>query len=272
MYQLVPHASYADEPHDFAIGLRPIAPEAWLEGGDPDPAARKDALFAAEPAFVWAECPGSRPAQAEVLAMVRAAGVAAPDDGRPPLLTASRAVADDLCLMEKRDGAWRLSAVSLCAPSFFTAQDAIGKTLGELHGPVPGFAARFQKRVERVFDGLRPNLVLERRNWSVINTDDLYTPDPAPYRARIGEIAPGDAGGLVFIRMERQTLRRLPATGGVLFTIRVWRHPLEDLDRDPARLKAFAAAWRGVTAEFRAYKKLHLFDELVAAFLRARGE
>ncbi|HEX7757992.1 MAG TPA: DUF3445 domain-containing protein, partial [Caulobacteraceae bacterium] len=199
-------------------------------------------------------------------------GAAAPDDDRPPLLTASRAVADDLCLMEKRGDEWRLAALSLCAPSFFTAQDAIGKSLGELHGPVPGFAERFQRRVERVFDGLRPELLLERRNWSVINTGDLYTPDPAPYRARIGEIAPEDAGRAVFIRMERQTLRRLPLTGGVLFTIRVWRHPLEDLDRDPARLKAFAAAWRGVTADFRAYKKLHLFDDLVAAFLRARGE
>ncbi len=269
---IVPHAPYADGPADFSIGLRPIEPQAWLEGGDPDPATRKDALFAARPAFVWGEIAGSRPGQAEVLELVRGAGVSAADDDRPPLLTASRAVADDLCLMEKRDGVWRLTAISLCAPSFFTAEHAIGKSIAELHGPVPGFAERFQKRVERVFDGLRPELVLERRNWSVINTDDLYTPDPAPYRDRIGEITPREAGRAVFVRMERQTLRRLPRTGGVLFTIRVWRHPLEDLDRDPARLKAFALAWRTVTADFRAYKKLHLFDELVGGFLRARGE
>jgi len=43
--------------------------------------------------------------------------------------------------------------------------------------------------------------------------------------------------------MERQTLRRLPRTGGLLFTIRIWRHPLEDLCAHPERLAAFEAAW-----------------------------
>lgn len=272
MSSLAPHAPYAEGPADFAIGLKPIPPEAWLEGGEADPAARKDPLYADARDLVWGEIEGSGPGQAEVLAMVRAAGVKAPGDGLPPLLTAARAVPDDLCLMERRDGVWRLAALSLCAGSFFTAREAIGHSLGELHGPVPGFSSRFLRRVERIFDGLRPDLILERRNWSVLNTDALHTPDPAPYRARIGEIDPADAGHAVFLRMERQTLRRLPQTGGVLFTIRVWRHPLAALDQDPARLKAFAVAWRGASEDFRAYKKLHLFDALVDGFLRARGE
>ncbi len=272
MLPLAPHAPYTDGPGDFSIGLAAIEEAAWLEGGEADPAARKDPLLAAEPDFVWGQVAGSEAGQAEVLALVRAAGIAAPDDGRPPLLTAARAVADDLCLMEKRGGEWRLTAISLSAGSFFTAQDAIGKSIGELHAPVPGFAERFQRRVERIFDGLRPGLILQRRNWSVLNTDALHTPDPAPYRAHIGEIAPHEAGEKVFVRMERQTLRRLPDTGGVLFTIRVWRHPLAALDADPVRRRAFAAAWRGATDDYRAYKKLHLFDDLVAGFLRARGE
>lgn len=259
-------------PGDFAIGLAAIDAAAWLEGGEADPFSRKDPLLATERPRVWGAVPGSEAGQAEVLGLVRAAGVSAPDDGQAPLLTAARAVADDLCLMEKRQGEWRLTAISLSAGSFFTAEDAIGKSIGELHAPVPGFADRFQKRVERIFDGLRPGLILQRRNWSVLNTDNLYTPDPAPYRARIGEIAPDEAGEKVFVRMERQTLRRLPATGGVLFTIRVWRHPLVALDADPARLRAFATAWRGATDDYRAYKKLALFDHLVEAFLRARGE
>jgi len=268
----VPHAPYADGPGDFSIGLAAIEPADWLEGGEADPAARKDPLLDTAAPLVWGETEGSRPGQAEVLALVRAAGIAAPDDGRAPLLTAARAVADDLCLMEKRGADWRLTAISLSAGSFFTAEDALGKSIGELHAPVPGFADRFQRRVERIFDGLRPGLILQRRNWSVLNTDALHTPDPAPYRALIGDISLQEAGEKVFVRMERQTLRRLPVTGGVLFTIRVWRHPLAALDADPARRRAFAAAWRGATADYRAYKKLALFDELVEAFLRPRGE
>jgi hypothetical protein len=257
-----------EEGHDFSIGLRPIAPDAWLEGGEADPAARKDPLFSGARELVWAETAASRPGQAEVLALVEAAlgaGEAQPE--LPPLYAAARRVADDLCLMEKRDGEWRLSALSLSAGSFFTASEVIGKSLAELHGPVNGFSERFLTRVRRIFEGLRPDLILERRNWTVLNSPALHTPSSAPIRARIGEIAPAEAGRALSLRVERQTLRRLPQTGGALFTIRVWVAPLAQVADDEARLAAFAHAWRSATPEFRAYKRFDLYDALVEAFL-----
>jgi dimethylamine monooxygenase subunit A len=266
------HAPW-EEAADFAIGLRPIAPADWLEGGEAEPAARKDDLLAAHPQLVWAETEGSTPAQAEVLALVEAAvGARADRRALPPLLSAARLVADDLVLMAPEAGQWRLAALSLCAPTFFSAEEVIGKSLAELHGPVPGFEARLLGRVARIFDGLRPELILERRNWTLVNSDLLFAPEAAPIRARIPAIAPHEAGRTLFLRVERQTLRRLPRSGGALFTIRVWLRPLAELAADPARLAGFAAAWRGASADFRAYKKLHLYDDLVEAFLRAAGE
>jgi hypothetical protein len=266
------HAPWA-EAADFAIGLRPIPEAAWLEGGEPDPAARKDPLFARHPRTVWGEMEGSRPAQAEALATTAAALGQAIDAGdRPPLLAAARRVPDDLCLMERRDGAWRLTALSLCAPTFFSADAVLGLGLAELHAPVVGFAARFLARVERLFEGLRPGLVLERRNWTVVNSGESFTPQSGPVRAQIPAIRPGDAGRALFLRVERQTLRRLPQTGAALFTIRVWLDPLQALADDPARLRAFAKAWRSAAPAFRDYKRFALYDPLVEAFLRAEGE
>jgi hypothetical protein len=257
-----------EEAADFTIGLKPIAAEAWLEGGEADPAARKDALFAAARELVWAETAGSRAAQGEVLALVEAAvGPGAPRPDLPPLLAAARRVPDDLCLMEKRDGQWRLTALSLCAGTFFAASEVAGLSLAELHTPVNGFSGRFLKRVERIFEGLRPDLVLERRNWTVVNSIALHAPSAAAIRARIGEIDPAEAGQAVQIRTERQTLRRLPATGGAVFTIRVRLDPLAALESRPERLAAFAAAWRAATPAFRAYKRFDLYDGLVEAFL-----
>jgi hypothetical protein len=261
-----------EESADFRIGLRPIAPSAWLEGGEVEPQLRKDPLFETARELVWAETEGSRPAQSEALTLVEdALGPLAGPPGLPPLYAAARRVADDLCLMEKRDGQWRLSALSLSAGSFFTARDAIAKSLRELHLPVTGFGDRFLARVERIFEGLRGDLVLERRNWTVLNTAVLHTPDPAPIRARIGEIDPVEAGRALNLRVERQTLRRLPQTGAAIFTIRVWVAPLERLADDPRRLAAFARAWREAPADFRAYKRLDLYDGLVAAFLAGAG-
>lgn len=261
-----------EEAADFQIGLRPIGPADWLEGGEADPAARKDPLFAAHRGLVWAEAEGSRPGQAEVLEMVEAAlGPAPPPSDLPPLYAAARRTPDDLCLMEKRDGQWRLTALSLSAGSFFTAEHVIGRSLAELHGPVTGFAERFLLRAQRIFDGLRPELVLERRNWTLLNSDALHTPSSAPIRARIGEVDPARAGAALNLRVERQTLRRLPRTGGVLFTIRVWLAPLDSLRDDPDRLAAFARAWRAATPELRAYKRFDLYDDLVEGFLRRAG-
>jgi hypothetical protein len=267
------HAPWADAPPDFAIGLRPIGIEAWLEGGEDDPAARKDPLFAAHREIVWAETEGSRGGQAEILELVRASGAAAPAQGDlPPLYAAARCVADDLCLMEKREGAWRLTALSLSAGTFFTAGEVIGKPLAQLHAPVPGFGEQFLTRVTRIFDALRPDAVLERRNWTVMAGDDLFAPDGAAIRARAAAIEPAEAGAALYVRVERQTLRRLPRTGGLVFTIRIWRHALAALDADPDRRSAFARAWRGAAPDFRAYKRLEPYGDLVEAYLRAWGE
>ena len=268
----LPHSPWAETGGDFAIGLRPIPVAQWLEGGEADPAGRKDAVLDAHADLAWGELDGSRPAQTEALDLI--AGATGPIElaGRPPLLAAARAVADDLCLMERREGAWRLSAAALCAPSFFTVPQALGRSLAELHAPVDGFSARFLTRVERIFDALRPGLILERRNWTVLNSGALFTPDSAPIRATIDQISTEEAGLALYLRVERQTLRRLPRTGAALFTIRIWRAPLASLADDPDRLAAFARAWRTASQDFRNYKGFASYDALVAAFLRAAGE
>jgi hypothetical protein len=126
--------------------------------------------------------------------------------------------------------------------------------------------------VTRIFDALAADTIVERRNWTVMAGDDLYAPDGEAVRARIPMIDPARAGEALFVRVERQTLRRLPVTGGIVFTIRVWRHPLSALDATPARRTAFAKAWRTASPDFRAYKRLAAYDGLVEAHLRARGE
>jgi hypothetical protein len=262
-----------ETPADFRIGLKPVPLEDWFERGEADPAVRKDSLLAAHPGLVWAELAGSRQAQQEVFDLVAAWLHEPPDtEGLPPLLAAARMVPDDLCLMEPR-GAWTLTALSLCAGTFFTADHVIGKALHQLHAPVPGFGERFAARVSRIFDRLAQDTILERRNWTLLNSDALFLPDPAAMRAGIAALTPAQAGRELFIRVERQTVRRLPATGAVLFTIRVWREPLEVILGQPERREAFARAWSEVMSEagraFRDYKRLDIYDPLVRGLLEA---
>lgn len=260
------HSPWAEQAPGFNIGLRPIAPEDWLEGGGADP-ARKWALRRANPHLVWGETAGSQAGQASVLALVEAQISQTAPTGEP-LWAASLLVADDLCLMEKRDGAWTLTAVSLCSGTFFTVEDSLGLPLSALHEPVPGFAERFLWRVERMFDNLPADRIVERRNWTVLNSSELFLPRSAPIRGRIRQIAPVEACNEVFVRIERQTLRVL-STGGILFTIRIWQDPLAHLNDDPALKAAFAKAWREAPQDFRHYKGFAHYDAVIEAFLSA---
>lgn len=266
---------------EFRIGLAPVPVEQWFEGGEADPAARKDPLIEAQRDLVWRETDGSRPAQAEVAGMITAwleRYSAHPREGgmrqaEPPLLAASRLVSDDLCLVERREAGWTLTAASLCAPSFFSAAEAVGKPLDGLHGPVPGFNEALLPRVARIFDHLPEDQILERRNWTVVNDAEPFQPDPAPFRARLPRQSPEEIAATLHVRRERQTIRRAPATGAVLFTIRVWTERLDDLLADSVRRAAFAEAWSRLMsdsgADFRRYKRLDLYDAAVRARLKA---
>jgi hypothetical protein len=264
---MIRHAPWADPPYDFQIGLRVIDEADWLEGGDAE-AGRKAALLARDGVMVWGETEGSRAGQAEVLAAVERATGGQGDPGLAPLWAASLLCADDLCLMQREGGGqWRLAAASLTQPTFFTVPDALGKSLAQIHEPVPGFAERFGARVERMFDAVQPDVIMERCNWTVVNSAEAYLPDPTPVRARLTDLPLADAAHGLHLRVERQTVRKLADGAGVVFTIRAWRHPLSDLAADPDRKAAFARAWRGATSDFRAYKQLSLYNPWIEAFL-----
>jgi hypothetical protein len=252
---------------EFRIGLSPVPVEQWFEGGEPDPAARKAPLYRDHPDLVWRETEGSHPAQAEVAAMVGAWVGQSVDIFRAAALL----VSDDLCLMEKLRDGWTLTAASLCAPSFFSAAAAVGKPLCGLHGPVPGFNENLLPRVARIFDHLPDDQILERRNWTVVNDPEPFQPDPAPFRARLAHQSLDQIADSLVVRRERQTIRRAPVTRAILFTIRIWTEPLDDLLADPLRRAAFAEAWETLMSEagadFRRYKRLDLFDAAVRARL-----
>ena len=169
--------------------------------------------------------------------------------------------------MERRAGDWAVSALSLSAGSFFTADEALGKTLEDLHGPVPGFADRFLLRVRRIFENLPSEDIVERRNWSVVAWRGLYAPEASAARRRALRQRPRRPGAGLYIRCERQTLRRLPQTGGLLFTIRIHLTPLRALAADSEAVAVFAQAWAAAPEDFRRYKGLAAVAPGVEAFL-----
>ena len=78
------------------------------------------------------------------------------------------------------------------------------ETLDGLHIPVPGYADFLAGRVARIFDNLKADQPVQRFGWSLYADDDLSHAAPRPRPEGWPDEGPG-----AFVRLERQTLRRL---------------------------------------------------------------
>lgn len=292
------HTPYDGSSKLFQIGLKPLDHDAWIESDSTLGAmlAEKARIWREHPEAVFVAEPGSESGQAELLALLaeylpgrypelyRREGdtiefVASGERvsltaAEPPLMTAARLVADDLILLRKSEAGWRLVAGSLSFPSAWSLGEKFGRPMHEIHGPVPGFGAgtRNAELIERMFDNLRPAIAVIRWNWSLYGDADLFYPVAhAPNGRRFGA---GERADPVFIRLERQALRKLPGTGDIVFTIRIYIDPLEALEThaDAARLApAMIEQIEALTPEQVAYKGLTAERDRLLARLREIG-
>lgn len=225
-----------------------MALEAWLEPADPDELDAKRADLDAHPESV-AWLPGSEPAQAELAAVLGA--------GAPTIAACGRAVVDDLCLLDAETLV--LVAGAVAHPNRWRLADKLGRPLLGVHEPVPGYEGRLAGQVDRVLRSLRPGRAVERRSWALLDDPTLHQPvatSGVPERFRPDHL---------WLRVERQALRRLPLTGAVVFAIRTRQWRVDTLTQHPAQVAGLAASLRSTPHDLAAYKGVAAIrDDLLA--------
>jgi dimethylamine monooxygenase subunit A len=184
-----------------------------------------------------------------------------------PLDIAGRLVQEDLCILQEVDGELRLTAGVLCFPNRWRLSDKLGRPMMAIHEPVPSYAERLGKPVDRFIGLLAPDRPVWRLNWSLMDNPMLFQPVGHGWRDTDPDFTPENAGARIFLRVERQTLRRLPCTGAILFTIRTHQRPLEVLADRPQELARLAEAVRGLPEDTARYKSITPFREALLAYL-----
>lgn len=269
------HTPYDGSHKLFTIGVKPLDPADWIDVDDKLLAYldEKDRLAERVPERIFVAEPGSEDAQAEVLNLladhlpqrfpdiyqrlgpqidiIPAFRRVRLDTPYPPLLIAGGLVQEDLVLMRRGDDGWRLAAGHLCFPSSWRLHEKFGKALQEIHAPVPDFGrdTRNATIIERMFDNLRSEQPVTRWNWSLHADDTLHHPESA------GQWRFGDEKiDSLYFRLERQTLRKLPISGDILFTIRIYLDPLDAMAQQPNA----ADLARALIDQLRAYTPAQL--------------
>jgi hypothetical protein len=258
------------------VGVRAVEPDEWLRPRPRDAAllAWKARLLAELGDAAFLALPGSEAAGVEALDVVaRAAGRdPAPVEGHP-LLAASLLVAEDLCVMDLAGGEPVLVAGSVAMPSRWLLAEKVGRTLTGVHGPVPRYAEEIGRPTDRLLQRLAGRRIMARTTWALTDDPALFQPAET---SRIENPRPevrsaADAAERLFVRVEYQTVRALPVTGAVLFTIRTAREPLGTAAAAPARAAALLAVIGSMPPDQTEYKGVAPYQEQVTAFLRSRA-
>ena len=264
---------FAQGPYKLAMGLKRLDPASWLmvsEHYDAEIAEKRRLL--ADGADIVRALPEAAPAVAETLALIEAFLHAHHPHLLPgaadtePLRRAGLLVQEDLCWLLPSAAGHRLVAAFVAFPARWRLADKIGQPMAAIHGPVPDANARLGGPIERLFATLAVDRPLWRANWSILDDPDLHQPEPKARHRPIDA-----AGGALFVRVERQTLRRLPATGAVLFTIHSFVQPLAEVAADPEAARALADRLDEMPAAMRAYKNLETLRPAVQRCLRERA-
>jgi dimethylamine monooxygenase subunit A len=273
------HLPFDGRAFRLRMGLRPMAPGAWLEPDDHRAAdlARKDELLdrRRDDVVALAADPDGRGRDAcfeLVDELVRISGEPASPTARHPIEAAARLTQEDWCVhLPDEQGRWRLVAACVCFPTRWVLGDKIGRTVREIHAPVPFYDEQLADPVDAFFDRLRPGVAhgVWRLNWNLLDDAALFQP------GRVGDGASGpvvtarDAGEQVWLRVERQTLVRLATSGAVVFGIRVHVDPLGSLVGDAAALDRLDRSLRALPGPTWEDKRLSEYGGAVLDWIAA---
>jgi hypothetical protein len=144
---------------------------------------------------------------------------------------------------------------SLCSPNRWVLADKLGHTMDVVHGPVPHYERHVAGPVDHALARLSDDRIVARANWGIADHAALFQPEANPLPVAFASVE--EAARSLWLRVERQTLRRLPDSGAIVFTIRTYQQRLVDyLARPGARgdlqiaidqLPPAVAHYKGVT-------------------------
>ncbi|HEY1133886.1 MAG TPA: DUF3445 domain-containing protein [Nocardioides sp.] len=195
----------------------------------------------------------------------------------PPLRWITAQVQEDVVLLDERDGTLYGDAGVVTFAADWSFGFDVGMTFLEIHGPVPRIHAEgVITRAHEFIKRLQPGETYRRTNWTLtigrrldVSTE-LY-PEWGPDRETVQVVDDETFGRLVHLRTEVQHLIRLPESGAVMFLIRSYLLPFDELVRvEPWRVRA-ADVIAELPEDMADYKGIAKYRHRAAAWLRAHG-
>jgi dimethylamine monooxygenase subunit A len=288
---------------DFQLGLRPIRPENWIligAGHAEMMRQKRDRLEHHRPLY-YRTLPDSLPAQRElrervtthlvadhpeyfnrsgsvVSSLVTGQALDLDDDSTEPLLQVSYLVEEDFMLLQELGGGLRITAASNAYSSSGRLAASVGHDMEWAHEPVPHLSDKLGGKINRVLGSIHAATPCERFNWQITPIATVFFPHDDPHAANaaamhevLAELRrdPARAGELLWLRVERQTLMRLPGSNAVAFSLHTYSDPLSSVQSDVQSVRAIVTLLNNYSEERWKYSEMHIVREPLMIWLEA---
>lgn len=188
----------------------------------------------------------------------------------PPLEYITRQAQGDFAVMDQRNNNLYMDAGMVTAQADWSLNFDIGMDFMQWHGPVPvAHELGVFDRALKFLLMLQVGRPVRRLNWTMtinphLDTSpenyDKWGPDRTTVTAE-------NAGRLVYLRVELQTLFRLPRSNGILFGVRVYLIRLDELVQNPVWARRMHRVLKTLPLELVDYKGLTRFRDHAVSWL-----
>ncbi|KAI1401820.1 hypothetical protein F4819DRAFT_456807 [Hypoxylon fuscum] len=153
----------------------------------------------------------------------------APADPIEALRSLGETVEDDCFFLRETPDGHQCTAFVCCCPSGFDPAEKMGKLLKDIHGPVPSYE-KIGPSMERYFSRLEVGKSASRVNWSVTTNSELF--NVSGNHVNDGDEVEENMDiniDTAQVRMELQTLTRMPKTRAILFSFKTYVYPVKEI-------------------------------------------
>ena len=188
-----------------------------------------------------------------------------------PLDWIGRQVQEDLVLLSGGDAT--LVAGQLCFANDWSLGEKLGLPFWQIHAPIVPIVEPMMQAAQKFMERLPVGRPFWRTNWSVKVSDQLdmtsrHTPAIKQLLTdRLPDLTPETIGEQLFVRIERQTLTRLPRSKAILFGIHTYQNLLATEAADPERAKRMAQVFSTTPPAMLDYKSMTAFMPPLLAYL-----
>nr|WP_240969472.1 DUF3445 domain-containing protein [Sneathiella limimaris] len=263
------------------MGLKPLQDDSWIEVDEnyTTETAQRRELLTKQREKVFASTPEAKTAEQEVLRRVLAKlkkdhpniDTAHHLNDPNPLARAAALVQEDLVIMQEKENGFALTAAAVCFPSAWDLASKVGRTMRQIHDPVPRVNTEIGRSIDLFFNNMKSSKNVQRFNWGLYDSDALFQPSWWRTQQAAPEITQETVGSKIFFRVEKQTLQRLENGRDTLFTIRIFNTPLEEVAIDPNKAAQLSKAIQTMPEDFKGYKSINKYQHLLIPYLEAQA-